>query len=278
MSFGIPLVAFPVDANGNCSNEFQKLWVEQRREIELRCNKPPTPTSEASYVGIMAQSSPGTTSIDSFGGSDTRLVKYMADVPGHSSVSSSNELTEPARGNDTLNSAQSPPSVSVVPEITKSTSTSQRPPKQVVRMKDCGSSSSDDNGDIFLPQDGDILLGRGRTIDQHPGNIQFRKYLQQEAFLKHYQKAKRCGKSQLADCIQDRLRTECYVRFLIENQGTGRGWILADKTTVREKILRTLRRLVLSHNNCTDKANDLPKNKKKGVKVPIDPVDDKAAT
>ena len=260
MSFGIPLVAFPVDANGTCSNEFQKLWVEQRRDIELQRNKPPPPKAEASYVSVKEQISPGTNSDKSQDGSSNRLVEYMLDEPTHRSVTSSSELREPASAIGSLNSVQSP-SVSAVPENALSTSTSQRRPKNVIRMKD-SNSSSDDNGDIFLPRDEDILLGRGRMIDQHPGNIQFRKYLQQEAFLKHFKKAKRCGKSELADCIQNKLRTECNVRFLIENQGTGRGWILAEKATVREKILRTLRRLVLSHNDFTGKAKDPPKNKK----------------
>ena len=270
LSYGIPLVALPIDSGGKCSNDFQKIWVEQRREIELQqyahlTQKAPA-TGTKTSVAMMNESNavvieqPMSRDSEDVGNGGL-LSAHSRDAAVGCIPSSSISLQDPADG--PLGSSRQPQSLSIPPQVPSSATPGKN-------SSDRGSQSNnnviDVDGNILLPQDNDILLGRGRTIDQHPGNVQFRKYLQQDAFLQHYQKAKRCGKGQLADCIQKKLRTECNVRFLVEDADSGRGWVVASAPTVREKILRTLRRLVLSQNkeSSSQVKGAEAKNKQKG--------------
>ena len=96
---------------------------------------------------------------------------------------------------------------------------------------------------ILHPESSDCILGRGRAIDQHQGNVKFRRYLQQPEVLKKYQDTPKYMKFQVAEPIQKILQEEQNVRFLKEHP-SGRGWVIADDAAVRSKILRTFRRFI----------------------------------
>ena len=111
------------------------------------------------------------------------------------------------------------------------------------------------------------MLGRGRANDQHPGNVRFRQFLKDE-FLQEYSKTPHFTRSYLATPIQETLQREHNMRFLSrvedtvnkekntkkdgssnntnKHKGLEGEWVLADDATVKQKILRTLRRLQLN--------------------------------
>ena len=101
---------------------------------------------------------------------------------------------------------------------------------------------------ILHPETSDCILGRGRAIDQHPGNVKFREYLHQPEVLRQYQDTPKYMKYQVAAPIQKTLQEDHNVRFLKEHP-SGRGWMIADDAAVRNKILRTFRRFITQHQN-----------------------------
>lgn len=89
---------------------------------------------------------------------------------------------------------------------------------------------------IDLPRHGDILLGRGLTYHQHPGNIQFRTTL--TSLLDVYGQANRAGKQELYKTIvEDTKRTS---RFL-KRDGDAGWWIETSDEEAREKVSSSFR-------------------------------------
>ena len=97
-----------------------------------------------------------------------------------------------------------------------------------------------------------MIIGRGRPIDQHAGNVQFRKYLQSQDVLQEYIDTPKFLKFQNAEKVRCTLCEQHNVRFLRESTD-GKGWYEVDRAAVREKILRTFRR-ILSHQQQHKKA------------------------
>ena len=121
----------------------------------------------------------------------------------------------------------------------------------------CRSSSSTSMHESLAPTKYDVIIGRGKNIDAHPGNIQFRKVLR-EKYMQEYEKASKFRKTELAERIIHDL-TESNIRFLkMDGASHGKGasdgidtepWIEVDFSTIREKIGRTFRRLRESDKN-----------------------------
>ena len=94
------------------------------------------------------------------------------------------------------------------------------------------------------PGPNDCILGRGQPVDQHVGNIQFRKFLQEH--LATYANAPHYMKHKVGNEMQRMLQNDHKVRFLKKDE-SGTGWKLADNAAIREKILRTFRRMMLKN-------------------------------
>ena len=102
--------------------------------------------------------------------------------------------------------------------------------------------SSSSSPIIFLePDDNDCVLGRGKAIDQHVGNVRFRHFLQQKNILMEFENTPKNARLQMAVAIQQKLCEIFNMRFLKENPN-GFGWVIATDDAVRAKILRSLRR------------------------------------
>ena len=95
---------------------------------------------------------------------------------------------------------------------------------------------------ILVPDKNDCILGRGQPVDQHYGNVQFRLFLQDH--LEIYETAPHYMKHKVGNEIQRVLQEDRKVRFLKIDE-SGKGWKLANDSAIREKILRTFRRLAL---------------------------------
>ena len=299
LSYGIPLAALPVDVSGCCNNDYHKLWVDQRRQIEqqsrnLNADASRIITNNAEYQlssqflsSLAASQSPPplmqTTS------QEIEPMNLTINPMQPPSVTSCNTVTDYSaplgfEGLQVVSSSQInlPMPQQQSPQDLPSQFTSETtvdpfgaspyPPAiyqigpndgKFFEIRVCCFPVSAHGGQIFCRPcfeqvilnksllttfyQTSVLLGRGRAIDQHFGNVQFRRHLQQDIFMQQYQQTKKRLKAQLADVIRQNLQENCNVRFLIQHD-TGRGWQLADDVAVREKISRTFRRLLLNSN------------------------------
>ena len=94
---------------------------------------------------------------------------------------------------------------------------------------------------LMEPEDTDCILGRGKAIDRHTGNVRFRNFLQQKEILADFLQTPKYIRSEVAVTIQQKLQEKYNMRFLKENPN-GFGWVFAKDDAIRSKILRTLRR------------------------------------
>ena len=83
----------------------------------------------------------------------------------------------------------------------------------------------------------DVLLGRGKNIQEHPGNIQFRKFLEEHRDL--YEATPRHNKTLVATQLTQIL-TSKGIRFLKQDQDK-KGWVIADLKEAEEKIKQLFR-------------------------------------
>ena len=294
LSYGIPLAALPVDVSGCCNNDYHKLWVEQRRQIEQQsrnlnadasriiANNAETQLSSQFLSSLAAlQSPPPLMQTNS-----QEIVPMITSInpiqpPTVTSCNTVTDFCAPLgfEGRQVVSSSQISLSMpqqqgpqALPSQFTSETTVdpfgaSPYPPaifqigpndgkfwNSIVLLPGVGTVTiflspmfpvSDSKWSLLTISKTSVLLGRGRAIDQHFGNVQFRRYLQQDAFMQQYQQTKKRLKAQLADIIRQNLQENCNVRFLIQHD-TGRGWQLADDVAVREKISRTFRRLLLN--------------------------------
>ena len=104
-----------------------------------------------------------------------------------------------------------------------------------------------------------VILGRGRPIDQHVGNVQFRQYLQSPEVLQEYVDTPKFLKFQNAEKIRQTMTEHYNIRFLREN-ADGKGWHMVAVEDVREKILRTFRRILLNQQKQSNKNKNYDTN------------------
>ena len=208
LSYGIPVAALPIDVDGNCNNDNHKRWIQKRKEIEDERKRSTIDSLSSSPPSPQQQTSSSATQIRDE--STTVSTPYILSVA---------QSTAP-------------------PMSIRSTSTSPLPGTEhgtSVRAIDSGVI-------IAEPGPNDCILGRGQPVDQHEGNVQFRQFLQEH--LKTYANAPHYMKHKVGNDIQTMLVNEHHVRFLKKHE-SGTGWKLADDAAIREKILRTFRRMML---------------------------------
>ena len=88
-----------------------------------------------------------------------------------------------------------------------------------------------------VPRRFDVLMGRGRAISAHTGNLRCVHIV--EMNLERYEKATKFEKTQIAERIVH-LVHQSYARFLKKEEGE---WIEASREEAREKIAHCFRRL-----------------------------------
>ena len=153
IKYGIPLTALQVDVDGVCKGDYQKLWVEERKQIEKLMAQVST-----APVLMDPRTNPSLASAVAAAAAAVALAPpRMAEPPQRSP----NEVPPPA-----------------TPEVARSG------PTPVVAL-----SSTPPLPVIAEPNSRDVLLGRGKPIDRHAGNVKFRQILQQPANVKAYQHA-----------------------------------------------------------------------------------------
>ena len=94
---------------------------------------------------------------------------------------------------------------------------------------------------IVEPLDNDCVLGRGKAIDQHVGNVKFRHLLRRPSVMLEFQNTPKHMKFQFAQSARRELEDYHGMRFLKENPN-GFGWVMADDSAIKGKILRTMNR------------------------------------
>lgn len=86
------------------------------------------------------------------------------------------------------------------------------------------------------PDRQDVLFGRGKLLQQHPGNMRFREWL--ESYRDAYEATPKSKKRSLATSITLEL-VACGVRFLKQNEH--KQWVRVESMEVEEKICQLFR-------------------------------------
>lgn len=111
------------------------------------------------------------------------------------------------------------------------------------------------------PSDKDVLLGRGTTIDKHPGNRYFRKLLADHR--KEYMSAsKKIRKFLIATSVVEHIH-KMHGRFLQQDNETG-FWFPVDDGVAREKASRGLRRDSRRSDLNNDSSSSIPQEQGEG--------------
>jgi len=84
----------------------------------------------------------------------------------------------------------------------------------------------------------DVLFGRGKGVQAHPGNKRLRELV--EANLERYERASRLEKTLLAETIVRNIK-DTSGRFLKLDSGRGGGWTEVNDETARDKIAHAFR-------------------------------------
>lgn len=114
---------------------------------------------------------------------------------------------------------------------------------------------------VIVPSQTDVLLGRGKPIQNHPGNV--RLSLIVESLLQNYDEvAKRQEKTRMAAETVEKMKV-AGVRFLEKVSG---GWVVAPDKLARERVSSTFR-TVRDRLKTNDKSKDLGPNKRTYQKV-----------
>jgi hypothetical protein len=99
------------------------------------------------------------------------------------------------------------------------------------------SSTSTSNPDQVDPGERDVLFGRGKTVVDAPGNINFRNVV--ESYAERYEAAGRLEKIFIADVIIRIIKEGHGGRFLKRKEGDDY-WVEVDDTTARKKVNKKL--------------------------------------
>ena len=108
--------------------------------------------------------------------------------------------------------------------------------KMIKKRESYVSPSVPDEDLVIVPSQTDVLLGRGKPIQFHPGNV--RLALIVETLLNNYDdSAKRKEKTKLAEQTVDKM-VNAGVRFLTKTDGL---WGIASHSAARERVSSTFR-------------------------------------
>ena len=232
MGFGIPISVLPLTFNGELKRDHHEAWVSERRQIEWNM--------QVSSPGKATTTSPVHDAADAMDAVDDLALQVGSPWGLQiSTINSKNEMAE--MGGES--------------RIYPNTSISSPSPTAFVNTSAVSSSTASMNQAPIAasePTKYDVVVGRGKNIDAHPGNVQFRNLLR-EKYMEEYEKAPKFRKTELAERIIRHL-TDSNIRFLQKNVTSekdaggngmvdGEQWIEVDFSTIREKIGRTFRRL-----------------------------------
>eukprot|EP00934_Nitzschia_sp_Nitz4_P006286 Nitzschia sp. Nitz4//scaffold99_size76975//4803//6306//NITZ4_005564-RA/size76975-snap-gene-0.4-mRNA-1//-1//CDS//3329560814//6276//frame0 len=98
-------------------------------------------------------------------------------------------------------------------------------------------STSASAASVYLPTSNDILFGRGRPFQQHPGNLRFSLVI--ESLKPQYEELKRNEKTTMAENVVKQLK-DGGSRFLRQGEGC---WEEVDDAVAREKVSQAFRSL-----------------------------------
>ena len=90
---------------------------------------------------------------------------------------------------------------------------------------------------LLLPTGRDVLFGRGRPYQEHPGNVRFSLVI--ESLKPRYESLKRAEKTRLAEDLVKKMKARG-MRFLRQSNGY---WEDADDSAAREKVSQGFRSL-----------------------------------
>jgi hypothetical protein len=215
--FGIVLSSFPVDLNGQMDLGHHRQWIQRRREIEDTASRTQFATVVAAQVSSAVLSQAGLVQVDS-SRCDTQ--------PAGMSTSGWKSATP------TFNGANARPE----------TGGQSRTEKQAVN----GSPASDgpqpepdtskSMAQYITPARHDVLFGRGRPAQCHPGNIRFRQLL--ELHADEYERVSKFEKTLLAARLVHTVKA-AGSRFLKPVDGDR--WVQVDEVMTHRKVSQSFR-------------------------------------
>ena len=256
MSYGIPSKALPMDPAGMPRTEAYKSWLPARRAIDA--------AKKAAEAAIAGENS-GTTmeiskddafwaatdllpiaevdAIDLFAGDDDfsleddQLLEDIIMGPSTTKDAVATPDPEPATV------ALFPPSVTASPatKLVENVSSMANAIASTFSgaTNPIGASSAPNVGDSMEPDDEDVVFGKGRRIQELPGNVRYRQII--DSHLQRYNEASKFSKTEIAESII-RLIHESGGRFLKQATGANAaGWEEVDDLTIRKKVAHSFR-------------------------------------
>jgi hypothetical protein len=238
-TFGIPVSALPVSPRGELNLENHWAFISRERAIEATKSKRKRPLCVAQKaekeLEEKARSRQPIIREDVFVAVPQPVPNRPTGDGGSMTFNNLDSLTQPSFANSSCSVVGAPNLLlAVVPtqrqlpmpppsHITGPTSAS-RPPAKI-----CESSAKPYV--IYDPLPNDILLGRGKPLQQRPGNVRFREMIDKHLYM--YEQGEKGAKS-VATAYIVHLVNEEGGRFLKELQDGG--WVEVDETTARVKV------------------------------------------
>ena len=105
------------------------------------------------------------------------------------------------------------------------------------RLHELDHSSPEEHGRVSIPGPYDVLLGRGKCLQDTPGNVRYRFLIEENMAV--YESASKLGKTALAQKIVELVK-ESKGRFMKDD---GAGWVEVDDNLAREKVSHSFRSL-----------------------------------
>ena len=269
MYYGIPVSALPVDSDGNLNFSYHKSWLQQRRIMEredLVAAQRQSGTATATATRNILAEAPS--SAGSQLGSTTKLSPKRAerreDPPRHiarflhhpqkpPSSPAASSSSSSADGSNTATLTTTPNKKRDRADAANTAAgTAEKNESAAAAAGAASSSASPSTAPVSMmmppisqPNPNDCLLGRGKAIDQHVGNCQFRHYIEHHPTLvRAYWNAPKSFKRRIVDQMRMDLQRDLKLRFLKEQDDGLGAWKLADDDAIRHKISRTLRRIL----------------------------------
>jgi len=207
-SHGLPIDTCPVDNNGNIRKDIMNAWFYKHKaqsgtNSKWFYNRGPSPLMHTS-AGEVSTCTVETEELDSF------FVDQC--MPGFAETEKISPAVIPMDIEDELMSVEQ----------------QQRQHEEVAHPVTA-------NG--IIPSRNDVLLGRGRGIQSHPGNVKFRKFL--EDYSNEYDQARRGKRRKIAAELSQVFGVKG-VRFLEQKNNR---WVESDHADAEKKIAQLFRTL-----------------------------------
>jgi hypothetical protein len=242
-SFGIPISAFPVSPRGEFNLENHRTFMAMQRAIEATKSEGKGPLGVAQKAKKKprekARSRQSIIKEDVFVAAPQPGLNEPTGYGGLMGFSNFGSLPRPSFANPWWSVVGAPNLPSVVPlqmqlpvvpqsHVTEPTSASRDPPAKFWE-------SPAKPYVIYDPLQNNVLLGRGKPVQQRPGNVRFREML--DKHMGKYNDRGEKGAKFTAHILH--LVKEGGGRFLMELEDGG--WVEVDEATAREKVSRAFR-------------------------------------